>query len=42
MPGVFLPSNTFAAHTPASVQTDDLWELRAGARLTFALGGGAP
>jgi len=42
MPGVFLPSNTFAAHAPASVQTDDLWELRAGARLTFALGGGAP
>jgi hypothetical protein len=36
---VFLPVNTLSASAPARVNNDDLWELRTGARLTFALGG---
>jgi len=36
---VYLPGNTVSASAPARVNNDDLWELRTGARLTFALGG---
>ena len=37
------PGNTInSALQPASVDTDELWELRAGARLTFALSGAHP
>jgi len=37
---VHLPSNTLQASRPANADADDLWELRAGARLTFAISGG--
>ena len=37
---VHLPSNTLQASVPANADADDLWELRAGARLTFAISGG--
>jgi hypothetical protein len=37
---VHLPSNTLNASSPANADADDLWELRAGARLTFAISGG--
>jgi hypothetical protein len=37
---IHLPSNTLNASHPANSDSDDLWELRAGARLTFAISGG--
>ena len=37
---IHLPSNTVNASKPANSNSDDLWELRAGARLTFAISGG--
>ena len=37
---IHLPSNTLNASKPANSDSDDLWELRAGARLTFAISGG--
>jgi hypothetical protein len=37
---IHLPSNTLKSSSPANSDADDLWELRAGARLTFAISGG--
>jgi hypothetical protein len=37
---IHLPSNTLNASQPANSDSDHLWELRAGARLTFAISGG--
>ena len=37
---IHLPSNTLSASKPANSDAEDLWELRAGARLTFAISGG--